>query len=108
MALINCEECGKEVSSKALACPHCGFKLGVESPKQVDDTNSKTEGQLLWDTVATAGKIAMVACLIIGGCIYFGSGDNRTALEKAQAEKANKCMSAKKMGNANYIQYYCN
>lgn len=26
MALINCEECGKEISSKAVSCPHCGFK----------------------------------------------------------------------------------
>lgn len=27
MALINCPECGKEVSSKAMACIHCGFPL---------------------------------------------------------------------------------
>ena len=24
MALKNCNECGKEVSEKALKCPHCG------------------------------------------------------------------------------------
>jgi hypothetical protein len=24
MALINCNECGKEISNKAEACPHCG------------------------------------------------------------------------------------
>lgn len=24
MALISCPECGKEISDKALACPHCG------------------------------------------------------------------------------------
>lgn len=24
MALINCSECGKEISGKATACPHCG------------------------------------------------------------------------------------
>ncbi len=24
MALIKCEECGKEISSEALTCPHCG------------------------------------------------------------------------------------
>ncbi len=27
MALKNCRECGKEVSSKASTCPHCGYKL---------------------------------------------------------------------------------
>ena len=26
MALVKCRECGKEVSTKAQACPHCGFK----------------------------------------------------------------------------------
>lgn len=24
MALVNCTECGKEVSDKAVSCPHCG------------------------------------------------------------------------------------
>ena len=27
MALINCRECGKEVSNKAESCPHCGISL---------------------------------------------------------------------------------
>ena len=27
MALINCEECGKEVSDIAKACPHCGYPI---------------------------------------------------------------------------------
>lgn len=33
MALINCPECGKEISSDAKSCPHCGkpVKNGVET-----------------------------------------------------------------------------
>lgn len=27
MALIKCEECGNEISDKALACPHCGSPI---------------------------------------------------------------------------------
>jgi uncharacterized membrane protein YvbJ len=27
MALINCPECGKEISNSAVTCPHCGIKL---------------------------------------------------------------------------------
>ncbi|MGA1823217.1 MAG: zinc ribbon domain-containing protein [bacterium] len=27
MALIKCKECGKEVSSEAESCPHCGIKI---------------------------------------------------------------------------------
>jgi len=26
MALVDCEECGKPVSDRADACPHCGWK----------------------------------------------------------------------------------
>lgn len=26
MSLIKCKECGKEISTKAAACPHCGYK----------------------------------------------------------------------------------
>lgn len=25
MALINCPECGKEISDKAISCPHYGY-----------------------------------------------------------------------------------
>jgi hypothetical protein len=28
MALVECPECGKEKSNKALMCPHCGFMMG--------------------------------------------------------------------------------
>jgi hypothetical protein len=31
MALIKCKECGKEVSSEAKKCPHCGKKLKTSS-----------------------------------------------------------------------------
>lgn len=27
MALINCRECGKKVSDKAVTCPYCGIRL---------------------------------------------------------------------------------
>jgi len=27
MALINCPECGKEISDKAASCPNCGIVL---------------------------------------------------------------------------------
>lgn len=31
MALINCNECGKEISTGADACPHCGYKQPKKS-----------------------------------------------------------------------------
>lgn len=32
MALINCSECGKEISNKASACPNCGNPINVIAP----------------------------------------------------------------------------
>lgn len=33
MALTNCSECGRSVSSEATACPHCGHPLKKEKGK---------------------------------------------------------------------------
>ena len=37
MALINCPECKKEVSDKAISCPYCGFPISpvLENEKDV-------------------------------------------------------------------------
>ena len=29
MALINCPECDREVSSDAVTCPHCGIRISM-------------------------------------------------------------------------------
>ena len=40
MALIKCEECGKEISDRAVACPNCGCP--VEHKKQIVKKTSHT------------------------------------------------------------------
>lgn len=51
MALINCPECDKSVSSAAHACPHCGFpvaeKLGADSAAPVAPAASDASELLL-------------------------------------------------------------
>ncbi|MGO9370696.1 MAG: hypothetical protein ACLQBD_01190 [Syntrophobacteraceae bacterium] len=43
MALIECQECGKDVSELAAACPHCGapVRQGVQT---VEKTGKKWKG----------------------------------------------------------------
>jgi hypothetical protein len=60
MALIKCSECGKEVSTQATACPHCGCPIAVvlkdaarpsepqpapKSPEELDAKSQKREAQ---------------------------------------------------------------
>jgi len=33
MALINCPECNKQISTKAVSCPHCGYFLSTKKKK---------------------------------------------------------------------------
>lgn len=37
MALIKCEDCGKDVSNKAKACIHCGCPIEIKKEEKKDD-----------------------------------------------------------------------
>ena len=37
MALINCPECGKQVSTAAATCPSCGFPVAAQTPTQASE-----------------------------------------------------------------------
>ena len=34
MALTNCPECGKQISTAAQSCPSCGFPMAAQAPKE--------------------------------------------------------------------------
>ena len=36
MALINCPECGRSVSTAAASCPGCGHPIGDKSGRMID------------------------------------------------------------------------
>ena len=40
MALIDCPECGKKVSDKAVSCPNCGYPIKLPEPHYRDITHS--------------------------------------------------------------------
>ena len=39
IALINCPECGKEISEKAKSCPNCGCPIDTSEPEKADNTS---------------------------------------------------------------------
>ena len=46
MALINCKECGKQISDKAASCPHCGAPVNAApAPQQAVDYQQQAKAQ---------------------------------------------------------------
>ena len=65
MALIKCEECGSEVSDKAVACPKCGAPIAElsDEPILVD-----TVGRQRWEhniKEGDKGILALIAAIAI-------------------------------------------
>ena len=70
MALIQCPECKKEISDKAVACPFCGNPSPIKQPVvigmpvEVELTNKKWKKRGLWALL-----------IIFVGIIFLGSKD---------------------------------
>lgn len=41
MALINCPECGKEISDQASSCPNCGVTINSNTSQPIDTNMNK-------------------------------------------------------------------
>ena len=73
MAMIQCSECGKEISEKAASCPNCGAAVNAEKPtvSYVNKSDRKSRSKLPVIIMAVAGivlaVIAGVAVRIIDG-----------------------------------------
>jgi len=46
MPLINCPECEKQISDRALACPYCGLPSEYFAPKQAANTPIELQGEI--------------------------------------------------------------
>ncbi len=70
MSLINCPECGKEISSAAKMCPECGRPISSTqvTPTRVVTGRRESENQIPPWMIAT---LAVFGVLILFGLIYF-------------------------------------
>jgi hypothetical protein len=62
MALIRCTECGRDVSSKAAACPHCGHPI---SPQTIVDPEFHGKGEGIFMKSMNCG------CMVLLGIVGF-------------------------------------
>lgn len=93
MALIQCPECGKEISDKVVACPHCGYPLtdGSQSPpdlQRVEVTsvrlgpkNPEAKKKLL------IGVVAVMIVIIVAVVSVLAVNKHKADVAKAEAER---------------------
>ena len=79
MALSKCTECGKEVSDKAMACPHCGAPVPALTQEEREQRANNLVQQSLFarsrylgGTVFWAGIAWLAAVYYILGADAFG------------------------------------
>ena len=64
MALIKCPECERDVSSKATACPSCGYPLSptAQAPPSVQVIEGTGKG---WKTIRALGWLLILAGAVV-------------------------------------------
>ncbi len=64
MALIECPECGWEVSDTAAACPKCAYRLGAGTLPVTGGVGEESGIQRWWPTASVLGRLGVGACLL--------------------------------------------
>lgn len=67
MALINCTECGKEVSDKAISCPHCGNPISKKIQEDYLCCPKCYSKELHSEQKGFSGSKALAGALLTGG-----------------------------------------
>lgn len=68
MPLIECPECGREVSSSAAACPECAYPIATGTPIVPPAAVRRPPGQSWWHLFPLLGRVVVGAMLaIVGG-----------------------------------------
>jgi len=92
MALIKCNECGKEISSNAVNCPGCGNPLTQSSPATpVIEPGQFLPGSTFWERFWGKDMKFAAALILVSLCIFIFVPDED--LQKkvfSTEEKANK------------------
>lgn len=70
MALMECPECGKEISDKAASCPNCGYpiasnnKFVTQVPSSIERSSGPQKKQLVVIALVTAAIVAVAALVV--------------------------------------------
>lgn len=64
MAIINCPECGKKVSTRAEECPHCGYPFDNLEPQSISEDKKNNSYVFLKKFFISLGALLIVGSII--------------------------------------------
>lgn len=86
MALVSCPECGREISDKVSACPHCGYPLAEDSqvqpaPQQVElaSVNLGPKDPAVKKKVLIGGAFVVVIIVAIIGAVFVATQHSKAS-----------------------------
>lgn len=83
MALIKCNECGKEISDKASSCPNCGCPITAEKEdviKNLDETTNTDKNSKKNKKSSLFIIIVVIAIVVLCGiCLIFSNKETETS-----------------------------
>lgn len=90
MSLINCPECGKEISDKVKACPNCGFPLVEEQvvetpnlPQQVELTKVNLGTKNYKKPLMIVAAVLVLGIVLFLGIRYLNQQKEKNAFEES-------------------------
>lgn len=100
MALINCPECGKEISDRAGKCPHCGCPIGEDTSQKAKEKKPKNKKVIIAISCAIvvliAAGLTVYTLVIRPATLYnravkeYERGNSQEAIEILQKTSSNK------------------
>lgn len=82
MPLINCPECGQQMSSHARICPHCGYSF-ITNISNIPSSHKNKR----WITIGSFGLIILIVGVV---SIFFINKDQSPAQVKTEVAKENE------------------
>jgi DNA-directed RNA polymerase subunit RPC12/RpoP len=98
MALVRCVECGKEVSTQAATCPHCGHSIAAAEEE-------KDKGSAVLK-VGTLGCAVFIALFMIGAVLLGTYEEDEGRREQEKANPTCETNWRKCSDNADLINHY--
>jgi hypothetical protein len=79
MALVTCEDCGKDISDQALACPNCGRPMVSKPEPDEAEPVPELAGEMNWKRVAVFTVVLFLATAAAAFPFGFIQGYSRGA-----------------------------